>query len=197
MKEFFRKKLVGLKRSPQLIAMLFILVCMVIYTFSIGTFAEATTTLFSDNDKTLLIESGISPILRNPAVFVFISTLLSVLLPISYLSVYKKGKRSNFMFSIVLVMVALLIVCDVLYLLAMNFFTGPDWFLNDFEIQNSSVTTTIIHLISLGVTLLAILTKPLYGALLNKIDTSVEDEYDKLMDQKSDEELLIDLEDEN
>ncbi len=277
MKEFFRKKLVGLKRSPQIIAILLTVVCCFIYTFALSSYSTAAQALYQDsiidiinknfvlfNDlgrTSELVVFEVFALYRNPAIYMFIQTLLSILLVVSFLSVYKKGKRSNFMFSIVLVMMAVMILCNVLYYLSIQYYTdginqaladsGYDFTLNkatleqmvangeisvnDFsyrellnsstkfdeltneqmfaqllqevkladnftveltEARISSLQNTLIHTIFLVVTLVVILLTPVISMLLNKINTSVDDEYDRLMEQKSDEELMIELEDE-
>lgn len=217
MKEFFRKKIVGLKRSPQLIPMLFIIISCVIYTFSLTIFSNASIGLYEQGFFEQLISelkaSGaeiafpiienaagnyvIFPLYRNPAIYVFIVTLFSILLPISFLSVYKKNKVNWFMLSIAIAMIVVMIACDVLYICSLKFYMGDVYGQIDTDgVLQLTITRSIVHLVSLAISLCAILTRPLYAALLNKIDTSVEDEYDKLMDRKSDDELMLDLDDE-
>ena len=139
MKEFFRKKLVGLKRSPQLIAILLTMVCCCIYTFALSSYSTASQALYQEsvieminknfilfNDLGLTSERvsfEVFALFRNPAIYMFIETLFSILLVISFLSVYKKGKRNNFMFSIVLIMIVVMIACNVLYYLSINYYT--------------------------------------------------------------------------
>ena len=203
MKEFFRKKIVGLKRNPQVIITIVILIACIVYTFSMSTFSQATVGLYTEayeqSVKDMYPEfTGVSFINRNPAMYSFLVTLFSILLPISFLTVYKKGKVNKFKLSIVFVIIALMIVCDILFISSMNFYTGPYWGLEDIDgYYASAINITITHIVLMVITVVLIIAKPFYSALLNKINTTVDDEYDRLMDQKSEEELMLDLEDEN
>ncbi len=221
MKEFFRKKIVGLKRSPQMISLILIMICCCIFTFSLSDYSSASLGLYQDSFieaiNAALASQGITQtfavpgIYRNPAMYMFVQTLFSYLLVISFLSSYKGGKRNNFMWSISLAMVVIMIVCDIVYYLALNYYTNIDtvliamgWtkttqsFNIDLTAQRSkAMLMSIIHLVALVISLASILAIPLLKKLLAKIDTSVQDEYDDLMEQKSDEELMIELEDEN
>lgn len=200
MKEFFRKKIVGLKRSPQIIPLLFILIACCIYTFSLTVYSGASIGLYNPAYLTQIrTDTGIDEfevffLNRNPAIYVFINTLCSILLPISFLSVYKKNKTNWFMYSIAIFMIVLMIVCNIFYISALNFYMGDIWGQKDESgMMGVSISRSIIHIVSLVISLVAILTKPLYSALFNKINTSVDDEYDRLMEQESEEDLLLDL----
>ena len=230
MKEFFRKKVVGLKRGPQIIPLLFLVISCCIYTFSLRYYSTASIGLQNDNFFQQLTHGQVNvPVLmQNPAIYMFVQTLFSILLVITYLSVYKKGKRNNFMFSIVLIMIVVMIACEILYYFSIDFYTTQligydytvitdpitkeqtfplildalgnpvvkDYSVEKNEAMNAAIQTTIVHTVFLVISLILVLILPLISKALNKINTDVDDEYDRLMEQKTEEELMIDLEDE-
>lgn len=204
MKEFIRKKIAGLKRSPQIIPILFLVISCCIYTFALGAYSTASLALYNEayieTIKSMVDASfNVPGLYRNPAIYVFVQSLFSLLLVITFLSVYKKGKRNNFMYSITLGMIVIMIACDLLYYLSIDFYTAK--YPVGYELpltaeRVSAMTNSIVHLVSLVISLLAVVLMPVYAKLIYKIDTSVDDEYDRLMEQKSDEEMMIELEDE-
>ncbi len=199
MKEFFRKKLVSLKRSPQIIPLIILVIACAIFTFNLNVHSLAatgnyTTTAYNNwvNTQQGQEMGGVVPAMyRIPGIYVFVITLFSILSVISYLSVYKKGKLNVFMLVIVYVMLGAMLVCDVLYMEAIKFYTGP-FNTKTMESVADSLTNVTIHLVANIVSIIFVSILPLIRKLLNLIDTSVEDEYDKLIESKTEEELLID-----
>ncbi len=198
-KEFIRKKIVALKRSPNLIAMLLILVSCIFYTCSLGGIADSVV-LFSSKK---LVELGISyPFYAQlPSILLFVTTLFSILSFISYFSSYPRGKCNKFMLSLTLLMLALMFVCDLLFILAMNYYKSLGDVILSTELAEHAVASglalTIVHMVLLVISALAACLTPVFGKLLGFINTDVVDEYDTLMEQKSEEELMLELEDEN
>ena len=97
-KEFFRKRIVSLKRNTQIIPLLFLIVGCCIFTFALGTHSIAANDNYTVAMENAFVAAGGSPVSlshRSVGLYVFIITLFSVLSVISYLSVYKKGKRTR------------------------------------------------------------------------------------------------------
>lgn len=193
MKEFFRKKIVWLKRNPQFFALIAIVVGLIVATFTLNVYSPLLSSIYTDdyaNSKNITVPG----IVKNPAVYIFIQTLLAILLTFTFLSSYKRGKRNNFMFSLTLVMIVILIACDALYLNSINYFIGDEYggssFLDMAKVNKSKVLT-IVHLAVCAVAAALALLTPVIKKLLDKIDTSVEDDYDEKMDKKTDEELML------
>jgi len=145
-----------------------------------------------------IIEAGGSPVSfanRCIGLYVFIITLFSILSVISYLSVHKKGSLSVPMLVIVYVMIAVMILCNILYVNALNFYTSdafPARKPDDPDIIKA-IANSRAHVVSLIISAVFVTVLPLIKKLLNMIDTSVDDEYDKLIDSKTDEEMLIEI----
>ena len=115
MKEFFRKRIVGLKRGPQIIPLLLLIVSCCLFLFALGNHSDASRSLITINDINAAT-GRIKLVYAAPGLFLFISTLLSVLSVISYLSVYKKGKTNYFMLGVEFLMLAVIIVSNILYI---------------------------------------------------------------------------------
>ena len=204
MKEFFRKKLVGLKRNPQVIALLFLIIACAIFTFNLGAHSNTSVSNYSETFTTEWAKTeqgqqmgGVVPALyRIPGLYVFVLTLFSILSVISYLSVYKRGKLSVAMLVVTFAMLVVMCVCDFMYVQAISFYAGSYGSKKLADVQ-PSIINAYIHMVANIVAMIFMAAVPLMRKLLNLIDTSVEDEYDKLLEAKTEEELLlIDIEDE-
>ena len=196
-KEFFRKRLVGLKRNTQIIPLIFLIVSCCIFTFTLGVHSIAANDNYTVAMENAYVAEGGSPVSffnRSVGLYVFIITLFSVLSVISYLSVYKKGKLNVPMLVVVYFMLAVMIACNFLYINALKFFMYEfgSRVENDPDVLKA-IANSKVHIVSLIVSAVFVTILPLLRWLLNKIDTSVEDEYDKLIDSKSDEEMMIEI----
>ena len=198
MKEFFRKFIVGLKRNTQIIPLIALMVSCCIFTFTLGAHSVASRQNYTVAMENAIIEAGGSPVSfanRCIGLYVFIITLFSILSVISYLSVHKKGSLSVPMLVIVYVMIAVMILCNILYVNALNFYTSdafPARKPDDPDIIKA-IANSRAHVVSLIISAVFVTVLPLIKKLLNMIDTSVDDEYDKLIDSKTDEEMLIEI----
>lgn len=197
MKEFFRKRIVGLKRNTQIIPLIFLIVSCCIFTFALSTHAAAATGNFQQAMENVRVANGGAPVSfwhRGTGLYVFVISLFSILSVISYLSVHKKGKLSVAMLVVVYVMIAVMVVCNILYVNALHFY------MDDFQSKNAddpdmlaAIANSTAHIVSLAISAVFITILPLLRKLLNLIDTSVDDEYDRLIDSKSDEEMMIEI----
>lgn len=197
MKEFFRKKIVTLKRSPHLVALLLVLFCCVFYTCSLGGLADCVTLFSPKKVEPLGIDYPLYA--QFPAMLLFVNTLLSILSFISYFSAHPRGKLNKFMASLTLLMMILMVVADLVFVLAQNYYISLGDVIITSEIAEQAVNSgkflSIAHIVMVSVTFVVICVTPLFGKLLNKINTDVVDDYDTLMEQKSEEELMLELED--
>lgn len=204
MKEFFRKKIVYLKRNPQFITLLILIATSCIFLFALGAHSDDATGAYAEDYLSGWAATpdgqkygGVVPaIFRLPGLYVFILTLFSVLSVISYLSVYKRGKLNVFMLATTFFMLAVMVACDILYVQALRFYVdsyGSKVLLDAGEVNGvqDSINNATAHLIANIVAIVFVAIVPLIRKLLNLIDTSVEDDYDKLMESKTEEELLI------
>lgn len=170
MKEFFRKRMVALKRNPQNIAMVAML----------GTFIFYSLNLTKISDTTAKIQGS------NMGLSAFVTMLFSVLVFVTFLNSYPKRKKPNIpMIVITVAMFSAIIVADLNYRNCILKAYASDGFAdvlakNPYIAQADQVL--LIHVILIGVVVLLILTRPLYGKLLRKVNTNIELEYSGAMD---------------
>ena len=100
-KEFFRKKIVTLKRKPQMIPMLVLAVGFLFYSLNLTHVSDTTA-------KIQLSGMGLSG---------FCTMLFSMLSFVCFLNSYPHRKKTNIpMLVLMFLMLALLIVCDTFYM---------------------------------------------------------------------------------
>lgn len=162
LKEWNRKNIVNLKKKPQNIGMLFIIISTLIYLLSLGTISQAIYE-FSTSSNT-----GIS---------MFIVTLLSIIVVVAYMNSFPKRKKPNIFFIVlVFVMLAVMVVFDVYYYSTMsNAISGQTaaWAASRPYCQRSC-TLTIVHIVFVCLSAVALATLPLYKKLIMKINTRKE-----------------------
>ena len=100
-KEFFRKKIVGLKRKPQTIPLLVLAVGFLVYSLNLTHVSDTTA-------KIQLAGMGLSG---------FCTMLFSLLSFVCFLNAYPHRKKTNIpMLILMFLMLAILIVCDTFYM---------------------------------------------------------------------------------
>lgn len=160
MKEYIKKQIVNLKRAPQRIPLVILIICCMIYTFNLSEHSNAS----------IYVSSNII------ALYVFIITLSSMLAIFSYMNAYAGGEEHKRLLVIAILLVLLQVFLDALYLQIMFYETmyreNPVPVTPDIA---ASMNMTMVHIGSLVVALAAILLKPVYHRALLKIDTSVLD----------------------
>ena len=162
MKEFFRKRLVSLKRRPHMIPLLILAAAFIYYSLNL-TVVSNTTSLING---------------ANMGLAEFATMLFSVLSLVCFLNAFPHRKKVNvYMLVLMILMVGLLVFCDTYYMgritnaisKAENPIdpTGRNSFVTD--AMNMLKTHRIILIVSLALTALL----PVYAPLLKKINTSI------------------------
>ena len=168
-REFFRKLMVSLKRRPHNIALVMMFVTFIVYSFNLTKISNTTAFIYGDG-------MGLCE---------FATMLFSTLTFVVFLNAFPKREKPKIIFLVLLfVMIALVIVCDVIYYLRINTAitnatqAGEEW-LNDgkHDYVFDAKTMIIAHIILLGISAILVATIPLYGKLFKKIKTSIELEY--------------------
>lgn len=158
-KEWFRKQTVALKRAPQRIPLAYLLLVSVYFLLALFTISQAVSV--SAEEKT------------TPAtgICIFIVTLLSILVLVSFLNAFPKRKKPNIFFIVLtFVMIAGMIACDVVYYIQMN---NCIMTANDDARIIAGQPYILVHIILLGVGALLFALLPVYSKLLQKINTQV------------------------
>lgn len=164
-KEWLRKKTVALKRKPQNIALFFLAVTSIYFMLALYSVSQAINRVFSEATVTA---TGIC---------IFIVTLLSLLVLVSFLNAFPKRKKQNIFFTaLVFVMIAGMIACDIVYYVQMgNCLTAhPDPASVLYQTVNAAQPYILAHVVLLGISAVIFALLPVYRKLINKINTKVE-----------------------
>ena len=166
-KEWFRKRIVALKRKPQNIALLFLAVTTIYFMLCLFKISIAINEIYTQEG----VKSTIG-------ICIFVTTLLSLLVLVSFLNSFPKRKKPNIFFIVlVFLMIGAMIVCDIMYYVQVeNILALPE--LQDatktIALVRPGQTYVLVHVILLGVSAVVFALLPAYRLLLNKINTKVE-----------------------
>lgn len=159
LKEWCRKQIVNLKRHPQNIALLFLVIASVYYMFIMFVIGQAMGVTAEEKE---LPATGICS---------FISTLLSILVLVCFLNSFPKRKKPNIVFIVMtFVMIFAIIGCDIGYYVPMHLY------LIDHQNKIEAVVAqpyVLAHMILLAVAAVVFALLPVYSKLIKKIDTSI------------------------
>ncbi len=160
-KEWFRKKIVNLKRRPQNIALLFLAIASVYYMFIMFVIGGAINEI---NQVDSLPATGLCT---------FISTLLSILVLVSFLNSFPKRKKPNIVFIIITaLMIAAIIGCDLGYYIPVGeYLKTPEGLTR--SVAPKAQPYVLAHIILLAVAAVVFALLPVYSKLIKKINTSV------------------------
>ncbi len=166
-KEWFRKKIVALKRRPQNIALLFLAVSTVYFMLSLFKISQAIYEVYTQEG----VETSIG-------ICIFVTTLLSLLVLVSFLNSFPKRKKPNIFFIVlVFLMIGAMIACNIVFyvqmsdILALPALQGATDTINK---VTTGQTYVIVHVALLGVSAVVFALLPAYRLLINKINTQVE-----------------------
>ena len=162
-REFIRKRLVTLKRKPQLIALFVLVIAFVYYSFNLSSIANTTALINGPH-------MGLSS---------FAVMLFSALSLVCFLNAFPHRKKAVVpMIILTFVMLAILIFCDYYYngriVAALTRAESPivPTGKNAFVAVTQHVIAVHRTLLIIGTALFALL--PVYSKLLRKINTSIE-----------------------
>ena len=166
MKEFFRKKLVALKRRPQIIAGVVLVVSFLIYALKLRVISDTTARINT----------------AGMGLCGFVTMLFSILSFVCFLNSFPRRKKANIpMLVLFFLMQGAIIFCDFIYysrvkdaiLAEIAKGTAAEMFAKN-PFVRESYNMLQIHMVSVIVTLALTALVPVYGKLLRKINTSVE-----------------------
>lgn len=158
--EFVRKRIVSLKRSPQTIPLIVLIIAYLIYTLNL-TYISHTTARIQGPGMGL---------------YGFITMLLSTLSFVCFSNSYPRRKKPNYlMIGLMFVMFAIIIFSDIKYRgLVNNALTRAE---NPIAAENyilRAVSTLNIHIIVLIIGAALILLLPVYSKAIRRIKTTIE-----------------------
>lgn len=173
-KEFFRKKIVNLKRKPEILPLLAIIIACMIYTFKLSNYSNAS--IYATDFWV--------------AILVFTTTLFSILAIFTYLNAHTRKGVNKVMLALCVLILVFLFVSDFLSLRSLSTRIAEIAAMGGEErpALSQAVVDLRSHMISLVVSVLLVVLKPVYGKLLNKINTSVKD--NEFADDDDDDEVI-------
>ena len=162
-KEVIRKSLVSLKRSPQAIPLVFLIVGFLIYSLNLSAVANTTARI-----------NG-----ANMGQCEFVAMLFSILAFVVFLRTFPKRKPANkIMLGLLVGMLALLIFVDVVYntrIVSAVTRTENPIIIDDQSLYiNTAQTVVTLHIVFVCITAVLLALLPIYSKLIRKINTSIE-----------------------
>ncbi len=162
-KEVIRKSLVSLKRSPQAIPLVFLIVGFLIYSLNLSAVANTTARI-----------NG-----ANMGQCEFVAMLFSILAFVVFLRTFPKRKPANkIMLGLLFGMLALLIFVDVVYntrIVSAVTRTENPIIIDDQSLYiNTAQTVVTLHIVFVCITAVLLALLPIYSKLIRKINTSIE-----------------------
>ncbi len=162
-KEVFRKYMVALKRSPQSIPLVTLLIAFLTYSLNLSSIANTTARI-----------NG-----ANMGQCEFIAMLFSILAFVVFLRAFPKRKKANkVMLGLLGGMLALLVFVDVVYITRIvNATTRAE---NTIVIDDNSryistaQTVVTLHVVFIAVTAALLILLPFYSKAIRKIKTSID-----------------------
>lgn len=167
--EFWRKRLVSLKRKPQTIALIVLVIAFLYYSLNLTNISNTTAKI------------------QGPGMGLcgFATMLFSILSLVSFLNAFPHRKKVNVpMLILMFVMLGIVIYCDIYYggliTRAITRENNPiDTVNNPYILVAKSVLVVHQIIVIIGLVLVALL--PVYGPMIKKINTSVEVEGNQSM----------------
>ena len=171
-KEFFRKKIVALKRSPQMIPMLMLLATFVVYSFNLTAMSNTPAKIQGSN-------MGLCQ---------FCIMLFSLLSMVCMLNAFPQRKKANIpMVVLMFVMFAIIFLCAMNYMgsITAALYRAESPIKLDTSTRYIADAYNMLNtvLVMLGVTAALVVLLPVYRKLLKKINTSVEVEDNGSMEE--------------
>lgn len=162
-KEFIRKFFVSLKRSPQSISLVALAAAFLVYSLNLSSIANTTAKINSSNMGQCE----------------FAAMLFSILAFVCFLRAFPKRQKPNkVMLGLLYLMMGIMIFADSIYIMrisqALNRADSPIEITSDTAYIASAQNIVILHIIFIVICALLVLTLPIYGKLLKKINTSIE-----------------------
>ncbi len=162
-REFFRKKIVSLKRNPSMIPMAMLLIAFLVFSMNLTVMSNTTAKIQGSGMG--LAQFGIM--------------LMSLLSMVCLLNAFPRRKKANVpMIVLMFIMFAIIIFCDIHYTNAIYAAVSrPE---NPIVIDANTIyisnaySLLQIHMVLIGITAALVALLPVYSKLLKKIKTSVE-----------------------
>lgn len=162
MKEFFRKFMVSLKRSPQNIPLVALAGAFIFYSLNLTKISDTTAKIQG----------------QNMGLCGFITMLFSMLVFVIFLNAFPKRKKPKVLMIVLMyLMFAAIIVSDINYRYRIGLALNREDFAKQIASNpyiNQAYTVVTIHIILIAVVAALVALIPVYSKLLRKVKTSVD-----------------------
>ncbi len=170
-KEFIRKMVVSLKRSPQTIPLISLAVAFLVYSLNLSSISHTTSVLLS----------------ANMGQCEFVAMLFSILAFVVFLRAFPKRQKVNkIMIVLLFLFLILLVFADFVYITRINAAltrTDRPFVIVDPTPENpagenlfirTAKNVVSVHIIFIALCAVLVATLPFYGKLIKKINTSID-----------------------
>lgn len=162
-KEFFRKKMVYLKRNPSVIPLLMLLASFLVYSMNLTLFSDTTARVGGSN-------MGLAQ---------FVIMLLGALSMVCMMNAFPRRKKPNILMLVVLfVMLAIIVFADYHYrsqiILRVNSAQNPLSWEGEYVYIHQAYDLLLTHMIMIIVSAALVALLPVYSKLLRKVKTSID-----------------------
>lgn len=162
-KEFIRKFMVSLKRSPQRIALVSLVAAFLIYSLNLSAISKTTTLL----------------LMPNMGQCEFVAMLFSILAFVCFLRAFPRREKPKIaLIILIFLMMAVLIFVDVTYhsriVEATTRADHPVAITADRAFVTTAQSIVVLHIIFVAISGVLLATLPLYSKALRKINTSID-----------------------
>lgn len=171
-REFFRKKIVALKRKPQIIPMIVLAIAFLLYSLNMTDVSDTTAKI------------------QGPGMGLcgFCTMLFSILSFVCFLNAFPHRKKVNIpMLILMFLMLAVIILCDMKYksgiINAINRADNAIKINDNTRYIEDAYNMLGTHIILIGVSAGLIVLLPVYSWLLRKINTSIDVEDNGSMEE--------------
>lgn len=172
--EWARKKVVGLKRKPETIPLIVLLITSVYFLFILFSISQCLD--IKGSQMMTNIGKPNQKYLSAGGICTFASTLLSILVLVTFLNAFPKREDPKLAFIIlVYVMIAGILACDLVYYLQVNNLLIHDDTIIDEQgyLLESTQLKVMVHMILLVVSTVMFALYPVWKKLIRSIDTSI------------------------
>lgn len=162
LKEWGRKQIVGLKRRPQNIAFLVLAATSIYFLFALFPLSQAVNEVNTHADT------------KATGICMFIVTLVSILVLVSFLNAFPKRKKPLIPFiALVFAMIAGMVACDIVFYVQMNnCLAAAAEQSTTYGYVEAGQPFIIVHIVLLCVSAVVFALLPVYRKFINMIDTS-------------------------
>ena len=158
--EFIRKSIVSLKRKPETIAMVVLVIAFLVYSLNLTYISHTTARI------------------QGPGmgIYGFITMLLSMLSFVCFTSSYPRRKKPNYlMIGLMFVMFVIIIFCDIKYKgLITSALTRAENPIKEEDYITKAAKALNAHIIILIIGAALVALRPVYAKMIRSIKTSIE-----------------------